>query len=312
MIKISVIIPVYNEEEYLNECIDSVINQSYENLEIISINDKSTDNSLKILEDYAQKDSRITLINNPKNKGLGFSRNVGLKYATGDYIFFIDSDDSILENTLELLLKNAISNDSDVVLYKLLFYNNVTGECAPAPHIIENSLGDVDFSNFTFNYKDIKKYFLRITPTAWSKFYKKEFLDSYDDLIFPINITYEDVLFHVKVLLRASKISLLPENLYKNRIANPNSIMSDFSRSIEIIKVLDSVESFLHDYNYYDEIELEFIIFKIDQLRYHFNRLKTNEFKELIKKEFEMMDLNNKEEYIPKNLLDFYRSILES
>ena len=126
MKKISVIIPVYNEEEYCNECIDSVINQSYKNLEIICINDKSTDNSLKILEDYAQKDSRITIINNQENKGLGFSRNVGLEYATGDYIFFIDSDDSILENTLELLLKNAISNESDVVLYKLLSYDDVT------------------------------------------------------------------------------------------------------------------------------------------------------------------------------------------
>lgn len=223
----------------------------------------------------------------------------------------MDSDDSILENTLELLLDNALSNNSDVVIYKTIKFNHISGESSLRPSPLDDLFGNVDLSRFTFNYKDIKKYCLRIFTTVWSKFYKKEFLDKYD-LIFPINSSYEDVLFHVKVMLRASRISFLSKNLYKQRLSNPNSIMKDFSKSIDILKVCDDVEEFLRNNNYFDELELEFYIFKINQLRYHFSRLKTDEFKSLIRKEFGKMDFNNKEEYIPEDYLNFYNMILES
>ena len=158
--KISVIIPLYNVEDYLNECMDSVLKQTYENLEIICINNNSTDNSLNILESYAQKDNRIKVINNQKNYGIGYSRNIGLKNATGDYIFFMDADDIILENTLEKLLKNAILNNSDVVLYETIQYNHLTEDIHPVKHRLEPVFKNEDLNNFSFTYKDIKEYFL--------------------------------------------------------------------------------------------------------------------------------------------------------
>lgn len=307
--KISVIIPLYNVEDYLNECLDSVLKQTYENLEIICINNDSTDNSLNILESYAQKDNRIKVINNQKNYGIGYSRNIGLKYATGDYIFFMDADDIILENTLEKLLENAISNNSDVVLYEMFHYDHTTDDIRPIKHRLENVFENADFNNFTFTYKDIKEHFLMTPFQPWSKFYKKNFLDEHH-LGFPEDVAYEDVIFHVKVILNASKISFLPEHLYIRRLSNPQSQMKDYSKSVDILKVCNDVEQYLIKCNYFKELELEFIIFKISQQRFHFSRLKTKEFQDLIKKEFERMNVEGKENKIPKNLFNFYRNIL--
>ena len=101
--KISVIIPVYNVESFLPQCLDSVVNQSYRDIEIICVEDCSTDSSMQILRDYAQNDNRIKIIQNTKNLGLGLARNVGLEYATGEYIHFLDSDDWIEAGSYELL-----------------------------------------------------------------------------------------------------------------------------------------------------------------------------------------------------------------
>lgn len=115
MIKISVIIPVYNVEEYLKECLDSVINQTLKEIEIICIDDCSTDSSYSILEEYAKKDSRIVLIKNKENMGVGYNRNIGIKEAKGEYIGFIDSDDYISEDYYENLYNTAKKYNSDVV-----------------------------------------------------------------------------------------------------------------------------------------------------------------------------------------------------
>ena len=118
MVKISVIIPVYNVEKYLKECLDSVINQTLKDIEIICVNDGSTDNSLNILENYAKKDNRIIVISQ-KNKGLSGARNTGLKYCSGEYVSFIDSDDYVSKDLFELTYNNAISNNSDLVIFKI-------------------------------------------------------------------------------------------------------------------------------------------------------------------------------------------------
>ena len=102
---ISVIIPVYNVEKYLRECLDSVINQTYKNLEIICVNDCSTDSSPEILEEYAKKDRRIIIKKNPKNIGLGLTRNEGIKIASGEYIHCLDSDDWLELYAYEILVK---------------------------------------------------------------------------------------------------------------------------------------------------------------------------------------------------------------
>lgn len=98
---VTIIIPVYNTEKYLKKCLNSVVNQTYKNLEIIVINDASSDNSLAILENYAKKYKNIKLVNNPVNLGVSISRNIGLDCANGDYIYFLDSDDFIRNDAIE-------------------------------------------------------------------------------------------------------------------------------------------------------------------------------------------------------------------
>ena len=115
MIKVSVILPVYNTEKYLPECLDSIINQSLRDIEIICVDDGSTDSSLQILKEYAEKDKRISVIHK-NNGGQGSARNVGLNHAKGEYITFVDSDDYITEDMIYYLLKFLEDNKLDVAM----------------------------------------------------------------------------------------------------------------------------------------------------------------------------------------------------
>ena len=118
MVKISIIMPIYNTETYLRESVNSILNQTFEDFELICIDDGSTDNSLNILKELSENDSRLRIISQ-ENRGAGFSRNKGMKLSQGDYICFIDSDDYIVPEYLERTYENIISNDSDIVMYKI-------------------------------------------------------------------------------------------------------------------------------------------------------------------------------------------------
>ena len=116
-LKISIIIPVYNVEKYLHQCLNSVINQTYKNLEIICINDGSKDNSLIILNEYLQKDNRIVIVNQ-KNSGVSSARNKGIRLSTGDFISFIDSDDYLDLNVYEKCVQRIIRDNSDIIIFE--------------------------------------------------------------------------------------------------------------------------------------------------------------------------------------------------
>ena len=114
-VKISVVVPVYNAEPFLKEAMESVLNQTFKNFEVLCVNDGSKDNSLEILNDFASKDQRVRIFDKP-NGGCGSARNMGLDNVRGEYIYFFDPDDYIDSNTFEKLYDNAISNDSDLVI----------------------------------------------------------------------------------------------------------------------------------------------------------------------------------------------------
>ena len=176
MIKVSVIIPVYNVESYLSECLDSIINQTLKDIEIICIDDCSTDNSYNILLEYANKDSRIKIIKNIENNGVGFARNVGQFSAIGDYIYFIDPDDYISLNFLEELYNTAVKYNSDIVNTNNI-YNNEND-------IISRFWGSSDSINVkndyevTINFNNIhpSDNNLRIYYTLWTKLFKRSFI----------------------------------------------------------------------------------------------------------------------------------------
>lgn len=288
---ISLIIPVYNAEPFLEEALNSVITQNFRDIELICVNDGSTDNSLSILKRFAENDSRIRIIDQ-ENGGCGFARNQALDEAKGEYIYFFDPDDYILPGTFDKLFKNITRNRSDLVLFKIARFNEGESINYSIPGFdLENVFKNKDFNNFTFDYHEIKPYVLNRSFAPWTKLYKKEFLDSYDDFRFPLNIAFDDTPFHIKSILRASKISFIPEFFYHYRF-NPNSVNNTSSNGIDIFKICDIVEDFLKDEGFYDEFVNEFKLFKITQITNYLISTGTDEYFNIAKEEFSKMDID--------------------
>ncbi len=311
MVKVSIILPVYNVEKYLKECMDSIVNQTFEDIEIICINDGSTDNSLAILNSYASKDGRIKIISQ-ENAGIGAARNVGMRAAEGDYIFFIDSDDFIYLDAIEDMYESAVLNDSDIVLFRRtreFDIDRVKNHEGYNFDSIFKISGD-DYREFTFDYKDLKQFVLNGYLAVWMKFYKREFLNRYDDFYFQEGIAYEDGLFHVKVFLRAERMSHIPKVYYHYR-KNPESVMNNSSYNMDIFKVVDSVEEFLIDNDYYGEFKNEFDLYKIVQISLYLFSSGTEEYFQKAREEFLKVNLSPKH-IVPEYRMNYFNLVLDS
>ena len=213
---ISVIIPVYNVGNYLHVCINSVLKQSYQDFEIICIDDASTDDSLEILEYFAKKDSRIKIIKQDFNQGPGHSRNCGLNVAKGKYIFFLDGDDWIDFNTFEVLINKADENNLD-----LLFFNEINFHGETHEFSIGNNLDDkfiTKYENKVFNHFDLdKKDLFKLSNNLWNKLYRKSFLDDNNIQFYNENLTYENIPFFYNVMTSADRISVITGMFYNYR-----------------------------------------------------------------------------------------------
>ena len=300
--KVSVVIPIYNAENFLKESIPCILNQSLKEIELICINDGSTDNSLEILKEFSLNDSRIRIIDQ-KNAGCGAARNRGIDEIYGDYCYFFDPDDYLLPDALEKLYKNACSNDSDLVLFKLAFWVQGQPIDYSQPHFdLDNHFKNVDFNSFTFNYSDIKRYVMNAKAFApWFKLYRTEFIKGYDDFYFPVGLPFDDVPFHVMSLLRAKKMSFVPEFFYHYRIDNPDSVNSNPKNCMGILDIINIVEDFLRKENFFDEFVYEFYNFKIYHTYIYIFRCDEPEiYFQTIKKEYTLI-----KEYLIENNLNF-------
>ena len=220
MAKISIIVPVYNAEKYLRECLDSLTAQTFSDIEILCINDGSTDSSLSILEEYAQKDGRIKVFSQ-ENQGPSVARNLGLENAQGDYITFVDSDDWVSGEMCEKTYKKAVSTNADAVLFS--HYRTSNG------HIIEDDrLGAlVDTTGGeVFDFNSNTEIIVEMVPVETvGKLYKRSFLKEYE-LRFPISIRLcEDMCFFYNLCLKNPKITVLSLPFYYYRINTQNSLI---------------------------------------------------------------------------------------
>lgn len=205
MPKISVIIPVYNTEKYLRKCLDSVVNQTLEDIEIICVNDGSTDSSLKILEEYVQKDNRVRVISQ-ENQGVSIARNTGIKTSTADFIMFLDSDDTIEFNTLELSFAKITKTNADICCFGL---NEITKDFRK-PRDWGESKYLREYENKELDIEAKKAFIIN----ACGKLFRRDFLLK-NNILFGPNIKMgEDAIFNLCCLFNNPKYTILNAYLY--------------------------------------------------------------------------------------------------
>lgn len=308
--KISVIIPIYNVESYLRQCLDSIVNQTFQDIEIICINDKSTDSSLSILNDYAQKDSRIIILENDERKGQAFSRNKGIEIAKGEFIGFIDADDWADFKMLENLYNKAIKTDSDVVMCQAAVYDDSKNEMSYSDTYYSLDCFDESFDNKVFSAEETKDFLLKINVTIWNKLYKKDFLIKINAK-FAEDYIYEDLPFFFNTYLRAEKMSIVRECLYFYRINRTNSTMNQLGKKIlDRVPMVSLSYEILKSCSFFHEIKPKIIGWIIDDIfhRYTLTEKKYQmEYYYLMKKLFLSLDIKD----INKNILHKCYSYLE-
>lgn len=223
---ISVIVPCYGVERYLNRCMESIVNQTLKDIEIILVDDKSPDNVPQICNKWALKDKRIKVIHKERNEGLGLARNTGLEVATGKYVAFVDSDDYISYNMYEKLYNKAIETSSDIVY------------CGVKHEIKEKCFIDInDFSvETTFYKRDLHKLSIRYFDSAqepklimsvWHSIYKRETIGQtrfYSERL----VCSEDLPFQIEIIQKANKVTYIPDTLYYYCLNN-NSLSKTFN-----------------------------------------------------------------------------------
>lgn len=248
--KVSVIIPVYNAEKYLKECLESIINQSLKEIEIICIDDGSTDRSLEILREYEQKDNRVIVLQQ-KNSGAGIARNKGLKIAKGEYLSFLDSDDFFDNQMLKKSYCEAVKYNAEIVMFRHNRYDEGNDKFYSLPHMMNpNNFPRQDI----FNVEDIKNnFYFSIYGWTWDKLFKKSLINNYN-LRFQTVRIYNDMFFTYSAVVAATKIRYIEDYLLTQRVNRKGSITKSVQNNWYcIIDALKAVRNFLIDNDMYDK-----------------------------------------------------------
>lgn len=275
---VSVIVPIYNVEDYLRRCLDSILQQTLDGIEIIAVNDGSTDSSFDILCEYAEKYDNIVVVDKV-NGGLSSARNVGIDMARGEYIGFVDSDDFICEDMFFHLYNAAVSNNAEISLCAYNRFDEIEKTykkiSVKAPIPFNKSLSE-DYS------------LLNTAPYAWNKLFKATFIKN-SSIRFPQGIVYEDIATVYPLLDKANKITIVDIPLYNYCINRQGSIISNSKNNS--IQLIDSLEIF-SDYFNSQKISDEGISYVCNvAVRHIFNRFK--EFKKYYNREAKLEFLNS-------------------
>lgn len=259
-IGISLIVPVYNVESYLPKCLNSIIDQTYTNYEIIFINDCSTDNSKLILDNFINNFKNkfpIRYLEHTNNLGLGAARNTGLKYVEGKYIYFIDSDDWLEKNALNIFYNTAETGNYDVVCSNAYWVNGEKRKFYNKPMTLELSNFETlerYLSVCEYGTWNVEKYGL--STAVWDKFYKAEIILK-NQIRFGI-LYAQDIPFNIEVFLKSSKIKIIPNALY-NYLFRDDSLINKLSYAFK-----KKYESYLDDIKLYINKRTQMILYVID------------------------------------------------
>ena len=250
MPEISVVVPVYNVEAYLDKCIDSILNQTYREFELILVDDGSTDHCPEIIDQRAAGDERIRVIHK-KNGGLSDARNEGMKIARGEYVSFIDSDDFIEPEMIEKCMAKLHETGADLVIFDFYQYYQADGR--------KELIANVFSGDRTYSLKDTPELITSIANAAWNKVYRLSLFRDHG-ITYPWGCLYEDLGTTYRLLARAESVAFVNEPLYDYLRDRPGNITGEFN--MRAYHVLDMVKITLDDYKrlgiyekYYEELK---------------------------------------------------------
>jgi glycosyltransferase involved in cell wall biosynthesis len=264
-VKVSVVVPVFNTVDYLAECLDSIVGQTLSEIEVIIVDDGSTDGSFDLAQRYASQDSRMSLCRSgSKGVGPGAARNLGIKSSTGEYVAFIDSDDIIDVDMLRDMYERAIVHRSDVVMCQIAKFSDAGskekfGRCSYDQHIP----GDLEGASFT--WRDLDNVFL-LRFASCNKIYRREYLVQ-NDLTYTEGAFYEDMVFTYRALLQAGSLQVVRKEYYLNRRQRVGA--TTFTQGGHVygaLSALTELEEFLFANDSYRALELQFSAFKFSKL----------------------------------------------
>lgn len=269
-VKVSVIVTVYNLEMYIRQCIDSIVNQTLEDIEIICVDDGSTDKSLEILKEYENNDSRIRVVTQ-ENAGAGAARNKGMSLASGKYLSFLDGDDFFEPDMLEKAYKLAEADEADFVVYKSNQYHTES-ETYTFPSWVVREAELPPYHPFSFR-QVTTNVFKVFVGWAWDKLYRKEFIDKYN-LKFQEQRTSNDMYFVFAALVLAKRISVVPEILAHQRRDSRDSLSKTRENSWQCFyDALTAIKSTLIKEGYYRELEKDFINYSLHACLWNYDTL---------------------------------------
>ncbi len=286
--KFSIIIPVYNVENYLSRCLDSVVNQTLLDIEIICVNDGSKDNSDRILKQYANLDDRIKIIEK-ENGGLSSARNAGMKIARGDYICFLDSDDYVEKFFCERLYKEVLENNPDIIV----FGANIFPLTKDTEFWIYKSLSPITHKFRRFSsailLSDNRGY-----PFVWRNCFKRNYLHQ-KRLQFNEDIKFgEDTVFQLCAFPGAKNIIYISDKLYNYRYDRKNSLMFKFRRDdtkrlYEHLEIIDKIAEYWERAGYLPRWDYLFAAFVLDFMGYDLAQYKLDDKKNIVEKLFKIL-----------------------
>lgn len=290
--KVSIIIPVYNCEMYIKKCLDSVLLQTYKNIEVIIIDDGSTDMSRRIINEYIKKDERIKLITQ-KNMGASQARNNGINFCNGEYIVFLDGDDTLNKYYVEKLYYNICNLDVDIVCCGYSEYSKYGVTELNDYYIDKNIIDKDEFINFIFK---------GLGGTLWGKIFKKELIDKYYIKLNPSISVCEDMVFLLEYCMKCNRYGAIEENLYNYNRLNEKSITSNINHKYlyNYFKVINTIKQILLDNKFSNKFIDSIITKKIIDLIVMFSMIQESEKNIYFESLGSIYNFSCKEEYINK------------
>lgn len=305
-VKISVILPIYNTEKYLRQCLESVIKQSLKEIEIICVNDGSTDSSLEILESLADQDARITILNQD-NQGPGVARNLGLENASGEYLSFLDSDDFFEYDMLERTYLQAKREDSDVLVFRSNYFSNQDQEFQDTSWTIR---APGIPTRTPFHPAEISEnIFLAFVGWPWDKLFKREFIQR-EGLEYQEMITSEDMYFVFMAIILAERISIHNAVFAHHRFDIEGSVSRSRDMYFEnYLLGLDWIRRALSKRNLFEHYEPEFLTYFMHATLWNLETLSEPVADQLIQLlESQYFELFRFEKLQPYQILDLYEA----